>query len=146
MNPGNLYVRLMSVFNFGWLFPAPKDATARLLHRLIQDCPLCGNSLAGHAYGRLASVVGESNRAALISLFDLMEAHQWREVSRLNRFESDCINVVVYAIFCRKGGSALAIRSTVDLHEAESVVKVVKFTDDEAHLIQTLVESEKSFG
>jgi hypothetical protein len=145
MKISELYVRIMSLFNGPSSWSAKGDATEKLIVGLVSSCPACGEqSLVGHRYGLLATMVAENNPQEIEELLKLFQDHNWDKLAQLNEFDGNKNAIEVFALLCKKGtGFALAIRDSVDIHEASWLLGKTVFGVTETARVRPLLRNEK---
>lgn len=94
--------------------PSP-DATADKLERLLQACPLCGQSLYGHSYARLVTTIAgdgtDESEARLRVFFEALKERRWKDALAHESFDSTRDAVDIFVLRCGSGGVALLYAS-----------------------------------
>ena len=140
MKVSNVVNRIVSIFNNPEKYIPGEDATARVIQQLVSPCPVCNQeSLDGHTYAELASQEAPAKTEALRHFCDLYTSRKWRELNQIHEFDGDINDLIIYALFCvRGGGCMLAIRSAADLHEPDSLESVIVLDEQEVEAIRSL--------
>jgi len=119
-----------------------EDATAISIRRLVSPCPACGKEHLeagdGHAYAPFASEEAKESSAALSQFFKLYKEHDWVALNRIQRFDVSANAAEVFALRCIGGVSMLAVRTPMELYDADSLLDSVALDPTESALVETL--------
>jgi hypothetical protein len=124
------------------LYPAGEEwkATREEIRRLASPCPVCNQiDLNGHQYAEFASQLAAEVTDELKQFFALFREHRWQELRQIREFEGRWNAAIIYAVFCHRGGYMMAVRDPVELYDSSSIIEVIRFNEDEAGKIRSLL-------
>ena len=87
------------------------SAVAKELAELLQSCPHCKSSLAGHEHCLVATCVAGEERA-MLKFFEAITGHQWSSLVAFQTWVGSADNVEVHAIRCLGRDLSVAVLKT----------------------------------
>jgi hypothetical protein len=121
------------------------EATALMLVRLLQLCPVCKSPLTEHRYASFATaVIGEGQTPSLIGFFKTILEHRWADLKQFQKWESESDDLEAYAVHCTTGKISLAtVRSPEEFWHSDQLIHLEVLELEDSRQLEAFIQQDK---
>ncbi len=125
----------------------PWGATADELRGILAHCPVCGQSVAGHAFSLLGlTVATPENLVRVETLITNIREHDWESVRKYAEFEGAKDAVAAYVILgSHPCGVCILVKDPFELYAGKEIYLQETLSPDEVNLVKDICQEWHRF-